>query len=101
MNIKTKRYTYNKNNRMLLHILTSLTKEEVSNVKIDYIRVLGFNNKGKEYLNKIKKDINIITHYKKNISLLLDIEYRITSIYSLVLNNNLIIDEISHKPIMK
>jgi len=101
MNIKTKRYTYNKINRMLLHILTSLTKEEVNNIKIDYVRVLGFNNKGKEHLNKIKKDINIITHYKKNISLLLDIEYRITSIYSLVLNNNLIIDEISHKPVMK
>ena len=28
MNIKTKRYTYNKINRMFIHILTSLTKEE-------------------------------------------------------------------------
>ncbi len=101
MNIKTKRYTYNKINRMLLHILTSFTKEENNKIKIDYIRVLGFNNKGKNYLRKIKKDINIITNYKKNISLLLDIEYRITNIYSTVLNNDLIKDEIRHKPIIK
>lgn len=101
MNIKTKRYTYNKINRMLLHILTSFTKEENNKIKIDYIRVLGFNNKGRNYLRKIKKDINIITNYKKNISLLLDIEYRITNIYSTVLNNDLIKDEIRHKPIIK
>ena len=55
-NIKTKRYTYNKINRMLIHILTSFTKEEAQTLNIDYIRVLGFNQKGKEYLNKIKKD---------------------------------------------
>lgn len=101
MNIKTKRYTYNKINRMLLHILASFTKEENNKIKIDYIRVLGFNNKGRNYLRKIKKDINIITNYKKNISLLLDIEYRITNIYSTVLNNDLIKDEIRHKPIIK
>ena len=28
MNIKTKRYTYNKINRMLVHILTNLTKKD-------------------------------------------------------------------------
>lgn len=101
MNIKTKRYTYNRINRMLLHILTSFTKEENNNIKIDYIKVLGFNNKGQSHLNKIKKDIKIITNYKPNISLLLDIEYRITNIYSLILNNDLILDEIRHKPIIK
>ena len=58
-NIKTKRYTYNKISRMLLHILTSFTKEEASNIDIDYIRVLGFTTKGQEYLSKIKKNITI------------------------------------------
>ena len=33
--IKTKRYTYNKISRMLLHILTNFTKEEAQNIKID------------------------------------------------------------------
>ena len=102
-NIKTKRYTYNKINRMLIHILTNFTKEEANNLNIDYIRILGFNNKGKKHLNKIKKEIDIpmITNYKPNISKLLDIELRATSIYSLPLNNNLIKLEYSKNPIIK
>lgn len=98
-NIKTKRYTYNKISRMLVHILTSFTKEEAKNIKIDYIRILGFNNKGQKYLNSIKKDISlpIITNYKKDLSMLLDLEERTTAIYNLALttqNNN-------KKPIIK
>lgn len=102
-NIKTKRYTYNKISRMLLHILTSFTKEEASNIDIDYIRVLGFTTKGQEYLSKIKKNItiSIITGYKKNISKVLDIEYRVTKIYSLFTSNNLIKKEYQIKPIIK
>ena len=100
LNIKTKRYTYNKINRMLVHILTSYTKEEAKNLEIDYIRILGFNNKGQSYLKKKKNELNIITHYKSDISATLDIEYRVTCIYSLILNNNLYIEEISHNPII-
>lgn len=102
-NIKTKRYTYNKINRMLLHILTSFTKEEAKNLEIDYIRILGFNLTGKNYLNKLKKslDIPIITSYKKNISQLLDLEQRITSIYYLPIDSSLASLEYKRKPIIK
>lgn len=102
-NIKTKRYTYNKINRMLIHILTNFTKKDAQNIKIDYIRVLGFNNKGQKHLNKIKKEINIpiITNYKPNISKLLDIEFKVTSIYNLPINDNLQTLEYSHNPIIK
>lgn len=101
--IKTKRYTYNKISRMLLHILTDFTKEEAKNLKIDYIRLLGFSTNGKKYLNKIKKtiDVPLITGYKKNISKILDIELKITKIYSLVTNRNLINEEYRNKPIIK
>ena len=101
--LKTKRYTYNKLNRMYIHILTNFLKEENNNIKIDYIRLLGFNNKGKEYLNKIKKDINIpiITNYKKNISKLLDIEFKALSIYSMIIDKSLIDKEYKNKPIIK
>ena len=102
-NIKTKRYTYNKINRMLIHILTSLTKKEAQEIKIDYIKVLGFNQKGQKYLNKIKKDlpIPIITKYKKNFSKLLDIEHRSTSIYNLITDNSKTKDEYKTIPIIK
>ena len=101
--IKTKRYTYNKINRMLIHILTNYTKEDNNNIDIDYIRILGFNKKGRKYLNKIKKeiDIPIITNYKPNISKLLDIELKVTSIYELPLKENLSEQEYKHKPTIK
>lgn len=101
--IKTKRYTYNKISRMLLHILTNFTKEEAQNIKVDYIRVLGFNKEGQKYLNKIKKQIPIpiITGYQKNISKVLDIELRVTKIYSLSNKSNLINKEYNKKPIIK
>ena len=101
--IKTKRYTYNKISRMLLHVLTDFTKEEAKNLKIDYIRLLGFSTNGKKYLNRIKKtiDVPIITGYKKSISKILDIELKITKIYSLVTNSNLINEEYRNKPIIK
>lgn len=82
--IKTKRYTYNKINRMLLHILLNIKNED--NTKDIYLRVLGFNFEGRMYLSRIKKKLNypVITSYKPNISPVLDIEYRTTYIYSLI-----------------
>ncbi len=102
-NIKTKRYTYNKISRMLLHILTNFTKEENKDINIDYIRLLGFTTSGKKYLNKIKKNLNvpIITRYKKGISRVLDIELRITKVYDIITKNNEIDKEYKNKPIIK
>ena len=102
MNIKTKRYTYNKINRMLIHILLGITKED--NNQETYIRILGFNNKGRNYLNKIKKEINlpIYTSYKNNLSNTFDIEFKSTYIYSIITNDQtLITREYQNKPIIK
>ena len=79
-NTKTKRYTYNKINRMLIHILLGITKED--NNKEIYLRILGFNQNGRKYLNKIKKDISIpiYTSYKENINNIFDIEFKSTYI---------------------
>lgn len=101
-NIKTKRYTYNKINRMLMHILVNLTKDESKNIAIDYVRVLGFNSKGRSYLNKIKKnkEINIVTNYKDGISKLFDLENRVNNIYAIIVDNKLIYEEYSHNPII-
>lgn len=63
--IKTRRYTYNRLKRILTFILLSITKEDCNNLDLEYIRVLGFDKKGKVLLNKIKKDIDIplLTNY--------------------------------------
>ena len=95
--VKSKRYTYNRINRMLLHILVGFTKEMSKSMKeIDYIRILGFNDKGRSYLNKVKKEVNlpILSRFKRNFSPILDFELKTTSIYGLINNDrNLILEE--------
>ena len=99
--VKSKRFTYNKINRMFIHILTSFTKEEAKDIDIKYIRLLGFNQKGKEYLNKIKKDLNLnlITSYKNNNYKELAIEKRVTSIHSILTNDKTLNKKELEKPI--
>ena len=101
-NIKTKRYTYNKISRMLNHILCSLTKEEVnSNKELEYIRILGFSKDGQNYLNNIKKNINIpiLNKYDTNKYKTLFIEKRVSDIYSIIYED-IRKEEISNKPII-
>jgi predicted nucleotidyltransferase len=93
---------------MLTHILCSYTKEEAARTqKGEYIRILGFNKKGKEYLNKVKKtsSLPIITGYSNIKSEILDIEKRVSSIYFLPFkqkNKNYLMEmEYKHKPIIK
>ncbi len=57
--IKTKRYTYNKISRMLTHILIGLTKRDNDELELDYMKILGFNKRGQDYLNSIKKDVEL------------------------------------------
>ena len=86
---------------MLIHILLDITKED--NSKEIYLRILGFNQKGRTYLNKIKKDLQlpIYTNYKDNLSNIFDIEFKSTYIYSLITNDhNLINQEYQSKPII-
>lgn len=97
LNIKSKNYTYNKLKRMFTHILMSFTKEEASkHTKIEYIRILGFNKKGQQYLNKIKKNIKIplITKYNDKY---LNIENRISNIINLKQHDKL---EYQYSPII-
>lgn len=57
-NVVTKRYTIGRVQRILLHILLGITKEITEKVKVDlpFIRVLAFNEKGKEHLKFLKKE---------------------------------------------
>ena len=89
--IKTKRYTYNRLNRMFIHILLNIKKEDVEIRKeINYIRVLGFSKQGKKYLKEIREQINIpiITNYSDITDNNLDFELYVTSIYNEIIENN-------------
>ena len=99
--IKSKRYTYTRLNRMFLHILTNL-KENPKDIPINYLRVLGFDLEGREYLKKIKGnlDIPIITNYKDIDDEVLDIELKTTILYlSIMKFDDLIKEELKSIPI--
>ena len=100
--IKTKRYTYNKISRMLLHILTNFTKEKAKEFnKISYIRILGFNKSGRNILNNIKKDLDIpiISKITKEKDPMLEFELEVDKIYNLnstISHDNVIYEEESN-----
>ena len=89
-NTKTKRFTYNRINRILINIFTNFTKEKAAQFKeLKYIRVLGLSKNGKDYLNQIKKDIDLPLYTKFERNKMLEEELNVTTLYDLITNNNL------------
>ena len=76
---------------MLLYILLNIKKTDADlALKENIIRVLGFNESGKKYLNKIKKEINYYTNIKDGLNKTLDIEFKASKILDSIYNLNLI-----------
>ena len=89
--VKSKNLTYSRLSRTLIYILCDYTKDMAKEFKeVKYIRLLGFSNKGRDYLNKIKKavDIPIISKFTREKDKMLEYEYKITKIYSLVFDKD-------------
>lgn len=67
--MKSKRYTRTRIQRILLHALLNITKDEVNNYKYNpqYIRVLGFTKTGEKLLTQIynKSNLPIVTSVSK------------------------------------
>jgi len=91
----TRRYTNSKLKRSFMHILCQTKKETLENIDVPYIRILGMNDTGKEYLNLIKKDVNvpIISKVTENIHPYLDTELKVSMIYSLVSDRDIFKEE--------
>ena len=100
--VKTKRFTYNKINRILINIFASFTKEDAKKFKkLEYIRILGLSKNGKNYLNSIKKNIDLPIYTKFEKNKMLETELKMTNLYDLITNNNLSNDEIKKHVIIK
>ncbi len=107
LKVKNKRYTYSKLMRMFIHILVGFTKEEAKNCKsVTYIRILGFNFKGREYLNNIKNEISIplLSRFASTSDNISSLEYRSTCLYAYLFDNEksvkIIESEYKNTPIM-
>ncbi|WP_050614673.1 nucleotidyltransferase [Bacillus testis] len=59
--VKTKRYTLTRLQRICVHILTQTKKDEMNRLMHSpaYLRILGFNQKGRMYMNEKKKQFEL------------------------------------------
>ncbi len=94
--INTKRYTQTRLKRIFLYALLGITKKDmqISKTTKPYIRILGFNNKGRELISEISKQnrkLTIISSVKKfmdgnsnkNLKLMLEKDIWATNVYTL------------------
>ncbi|CAH2212864.1 nucleotidyltransferase [Tepidibacter aestuarii] len=100
MSVKSKRYTMTKIKRILTNILLSIKKEDVIKAKntdnIPYIRILAFNDKGREIIRNIKKnsDVTIINKLSsvnikdENLKLFLNYDIKSTNLYNIMYYKN-------------
>jgi predicted nucleotidyltransferase len=85
---KTKRYTWTKIQRALTAILLGLTREEQAALQVengpDYIRVLGFTERGREVLRRASERsvVPILTKMPRQQSPMLQLDLRASRIYS-------------------
>ena len=85
-----RRYTKARIQRILLNILNQIKKEDVPKEEsLSYIRVLGFNTKGREYLRTFREneDFKIVTQFKNIPQNYKDIEWKVANNYGLYTNN--------------
>ena len=78
--IKSKRYTYSRLSRLCLYTLLQITDTEMKQAaQLPYLRVLGFNERGQEYLHSVKKDLTIplVTKVDRDLKqVALNLDYR-------------------------
>lgn len=100
-NVKSKRYTTTRIQRILVYALLRISKKdiEISKKVMPYVRILGFNENGKKLVSEISRknpNLQIITSVKnfidtnsnKDLKIILDKDILATNIYSLYLSNN-------------
>lgn len=85
-NIKTKRYTWTRLNRLMMAILLNITKEKMMRHDIagkSYIRVLAMNHTGRNYLKTLPESLEIITNVNKENRDFISDEITATDIYNI------------------
>ncbi|RKD24163.1 hypothetical protein BEP19_07080 [Ammoniphilus oxalaticus] len=87
--IKTKRYTWNRLQRLLLYLLLNVTKREINNLQLQrgvpYIRALGFNQRGQALLRRAGEQslVPVIGRIQKEKHPMLDLDVRASNLYQL------------------
>lgn len=84
--LKTKRYTYTRIQRMLMNVLLNFKQQDKPN-KLNAVRILGMNETGQRYLKQLKKhfpDRRYVTNVNKTTAAYFQPEIQTTEIYNLI-----------------
>ncbi|OFP02392.1 nucleotidyltransferase [Staphylococcus sp. HMSC065E08] len=84
--LKTKRYTFTRIQRMLMNVLLNFKQQDKPN-KLNAVRILGMNETGQRYLKQLKKDFpdrRYITNVNKTTAAYFQSEIQATEIYNLI-----------------
>ena len=85
----SRRYTRSRIQRILLHIANHIKKEDVKHLpEMNYVRVLGFNEKGQKLLKEMKEEINIVTLFKNIPEPFKEIEWKTNLLYASLLKDS-------------
>ena len=80
----SKRYTRSRIQRILMWIMLDIKESACPKYPLNYVRVLGFNEKGRQIIKEAKeRGVNIITNFKHIPSAYKDIEFKVTLFYAL------------------
>ncbi|CAJ1185531.1 hypothetical protein FD33_GL001720 [Companilactobacillus paralimentarius DSM 13238 = JCM 10415] len=84
--VKSKRYTMARIRRLMMYTLLNVKKSEINNVYNNpYLRILGFDERGKNYLNGLKKgNVDLITRVGKKEQKHLNLEVRADEVRQLI-----------------
>jgi len=86
--VKTKRYTWTRLQRLLTYLLMNITNDDIPHtLKPTYIRVLGFSQKGREYMQSLKKEKGhlLLTRPAAANDPILSIEQRAANVHASIL----------------
>ena len=85
----SRRYTRSRIQRICMHIINQIKKEDVLNLpEANYVRVLGFNSKGQELLKSLKEsETRFVTQFKNIPDSYKEIEWKTSLVYSSILED--------------
>ena len=84
----SRRYTRSRIQRVMIMIAAQIKKDEVKDLRDnDYVRVLGFNEKGRQYIRELKEEVNFVTLFKNIPEPYKDMEWRASLLYASLLKD--------------
>ena len=111
--VKSKRYTHTRISRLFMQIILGINRSNYEVTNPQYVRVLGFNNRGRELLSEINSDesnrLPVITNINKQREELsteglkqLDLDVHAADVYNLVTGRDIAAkSDYRMKPVIK